>query len=378
MEQGTGFLPRPWSQSPYLSEVTPLKGLILSGGKGTRLRPITYTGAKQLVPVANKPVLFYAIEDLVEAGIRDIGIVVGDTKDQIQDAVGDGSRFGCKVTYIEQEAPLGIAHGVRIAEPFIGKDRFVLFLGDNFLRDGIVPLVERFASDPEMNAQILLYRVKNPQDFGVAELLDGMVTKVVEKPKEPKSDLAVIGIYMFDHHVFEAVNNIKPSARGELEITDTIQYLIDRGLRVHPHIISGWWIDTGKKDDMLEANRLILDTIETQILGHIDSASHVYNKVFIDKGVEIHNSVIRGPAIIGENTRIVNSYVGPFTSIYYGCEIVGSEIEHSIVLENSRIIDIHGRIEDSLIGRNVEISKSPIKPKAFKMMLGDYSKVGIL
>ena len=361
-----------------LLEVTPVKGLILSGGKGTRLRPITYTGAKQLVPVANKPVLFYAIEDLVEAGIHDIGIVVGDTKDQIQAAVGDGSQFRCKVTYIEQEAPLGIAHGVKIAEPFIGKDRFVLFLGDNFLRDGIVPLVENFANDVEMNAQILLYRVKNPQDFGVAELVDGVVARVVEKPKEPKSNLAVIGIYMFDHHVFEAVNNVKPSARGELEITDTIQYLIDHGFRVHPHVISGWWIDTGKKDDMLEANRLILDTLETQIHGTIDSASHVYNKVVVEKGAEIHNSVIRGPAIIGENTRIINSYVGPFTSIYYGCEVVGSEIEHSIILENSKIIDIQGRIEDSLIGRNVEIAKSPIKPKAFKMMLGDYSKVGIL
>ncbi|MBI2953631.1 MAG: glucose-1-phosphate thymidylyltransferase [Chloroflexi bacterium] len=355
-----------------------MKGLILSGGKGTRLRPITYTGAKQLVPVANKPVLFYAIEDLIEAGIRDIGIVVGDTRDQIKAAVGDGSDFGCRITYIEQEAPLGIAHGVKIAESFIGKDRFVLFLGDNFLRDGIVPLVERFADDPEMNSQILLYRVKNPQDFGVAELVDGLVARVVEKPKEPRSDLAVIGIYMFDHHVFEAVNRITPSARGELEITDTIQYLIDHGLRVHPHVIGGWWIDTGKKDDMLEANRLILDTMETQILGAIDATSEIYGKVVVGKGAEVHNSVIRGPVIVGENARIINSYVGPFTSINYDCEIIGSEIEHSIVLENSKIIDIHGRIEDSLIGRNVEIYKSPIKPKAFKMMLGDYSKVGIL
>ncbi|MDA8188949.1 MAG: glucose-1-phosphate thymidylyltransferase [Dehalococcoidales bacterium] len=355
-----------------------MKGLILSGGKGTRLRPITYTGAKQLVPVANKPVLFYAIEDLVEAGIADIGIVVGDTRDQIKAAVGDGSQFGCSVTYIEQEAPLGIAHGVKIAEQFVGKDRFVLFLGDNFLRDGIVPLVEKFATDPEMNSQILLYRVKNPQDFGVAELSNGVVSRVVEKPKEPKSDLAVIGIYMFDHHVFEAVHNIKPSARGELEITDTIQYLIDNGLHVHPHVITGWWIDTGKKDDMLEANRLILDTLESRILGTVDDSSQVYGKVVIEAGAEIRNSVVRGPVIIGANTRVVDSFVGPFTSIDYNCEIVGSEIEHSIVLENSKIIDIHGRVEDSLIGRNVEICKSEMKPKAFKMMLGDYSKVGIL
>ncbi|MBI4319066.1 MAG: glucose-1-phosphate thymidylyltransferase [Chloroflexi bacterium] len=353
-----------------------MKGLILSGGKGTRLRPITYTGAKQLVPVANKPVLFYAIEDLVEAGITDIGIVVGDTKDQIIAAVGDGSRFGCRTTYIEQPNPLGIAHGVKIAEQFIQGDRFVLFLGDNFVRDGIVPLVEEFARSP-FNAQILLYRVKNPQDFGVAELEDGRVVKVVEKPKEPRSDLAVIGIYMFDHHVFEAVNSIKPSARGELEITDTIQYLIDRGLHVNPQIIPGWWIDTGKKDDMLEANRLILETMETQILGAIDESSQVYGKVVIGRGAKIQNSVVRGPVIIGENTVICNAYVGPFTSIHYDCEVKGSEIEHSIVLENSKILDIHQRIEDSLIGRNVEITESTIRPKAYKLMLGDYSKVGI-
>ena len=354
-----------------------MKGLILSGGKGTRLRPITYTGAKQLVPVANKPVLFYAIEDLVEAGITDIGIVVGDTGDQIKAAVGDGCRFGCCVSYIEQEAPLGIAHGVKIAREFVKDDRFVLFLGDNFLRDGIVPLVEEFANS-RMNCQVLLYRVKNPQDFGVAELTDGKVTRVVEKPREPKSDLAVIGIYMFDHHVFEAVENIKPSARGELEITDTIQYLIDAGLDVRPHIITGWWIDTGKKDDMLEANRLILDTLDTKILGTVDAESQVYGKVVIEKGAEIRNSVIRGPVIIGENTRINNAYIGPFTSINYNCEVSGSEIEHSIVLENCRIIDIHERIEDSLIGRNVEITKSTLKPRAYKLMLGDYSKVGVL
>ncbi|MCL4459334.1 MAG: glucose-1-phosphate thymidylyltransferase [Chloroflexi bacterium] len=354
-----------------------MKGLILSGGKGTRLRPITYTGAKQLVPVANKPVLFYAIEDLVEAGINDIGIVVGDTKDQIMAAVGNGRQFDARITYIEQEAPLGIAHGVKIAESFLGKERFVLFLGDNFIRDGIVPLVRRFEDD-SLNCQILLYQVKNPQDFGVAELRDGRVVRLVEKPKEPKSDLAVIGIYMFDHHVFEAVHNIKPSARNELEITDTIQYLIDKGYTVHPEIISGWWIDTGKKDDLLEANRLILETFDTTILGSIDQKSQVYGKVVIQEGAEIKNSVLRGPIIIGEGTQISNSYIGPFTSIYHHCFIADSEIEHSIVLENSRIIDIHHRIEDSLIGRNVEISKSPTKPKAYKMMLGDYSKVGII
>ena len=354
-----------------------MKGLILSGGKGTRLRPITYTGAKQLVPVANKPVLFYAIEDLVEAGITDIGIVIGDTGDQIRAAVGDGSRFGCRVTYIPQDAPLGIAHGVKIARDFLGDDRFVLFLGDNFLRDGIVSLVDQFRNS-RVNSQILLYKVKNPQDFGVAELEGGLVTRVVEKPREPKSDLAVIGIYMFDHHVFEAVDNIKPSWRSELEVTDTIQYLIDKGLEVKPCVISGWWIDTGKKDDMLEADRLILDTFETKILGSVDPESNVYGKVVIEEGAVIQNSVIRGPVIIGENSRITNAYIGPFTAINYNCEIIGSEIEHSIVLENSRIVDIHDRIEDSLIGRNVEITKSMVKPRAYKLMLGDYSKVGIL
>lgn len=353
-----------------------MKGLILSGGKGTRLRPITYTGAKQLVPVANKPVLFYAIEDLVEAGITDIGIVVGDTGDQIRAAVGDGSRFDARVTYIVQEAPLGIAHGIKIARDFLGDERFVLFLGDNFIRDGIVDLVEEFRHGP-MNSQILLYRVRNPQDFGVAELVDGRVVKLVEKPREPRSDLAVIGIYMFDHHVFEAVNNIKPSARNELEITDTIQYLIDKGLTVAHHIINGWWIDTGKKDDMLEANRLILETFETTILGSVDAESQVYGKVVIAKGAEIRNSVIRGPAIIGEDTVISNAFIGPFTSIDHHCVVSNAEVEHSIIMENSRIIDIRSRIEDSLIGRNVEITHAEMKPKAYKMMLGDFSHVGV-
>ena len=353
-----------------------MKGLILSGGKGTRLRPITYTGAKQLVPVANKPVLFYAIEDLVEAGITDIGIVVGDTGDQIRAAVGDGSRFGASVTYIQQEAPLGIAHGIKIAQDFLGTERFVLFLGDNFIRDGIADLVNEFRDGPA-NSQILLYRVRNPQDFGVAEIADGRVVRLTEKPQHPRSDLAVIGIYMFDHNVFEAVNNIKPSARNELEITDTIQYLIDKGFLVQHHIITGWWIDTGKKDDMLEANRLILETFETSILGLVDADSQVHGKVVIEKGAELRNSVVRGPAIIGECTVIENSFVGPFTSIGHHCTIRNAEIEHSIIMENCRVIDIRSRIEDSLIGRNVEINHADTKPKAYKMMLADFSSVAV-
>ena len=354
-----------------------MKGLILSGGKGTRLRPITYTGAKQLVPVANKPVLFYAIEDLVEAGITEIGIVTGDTGDQIQAAVGDGSQFGASVTYIPQDAPRGLAHGVKISQEFLGEEPFVLFLGDNFIRDGIVSLVDEFRTSGA-NSQILLYRVANPESFGVADVRGNRIIRVVEKPKVPPSDLAIIGIYMFDHHVFEAIREIKPSARGELEITDTIQVLIDWGLTVVPKIITGWWIDTGKHADMLEANRLILETQEPETLGTVDDKSQVYGRVVIQKGAEVRNSVIRGPAIIGENTQVIDSYVGPFSSIYHDCLIQGSEIEHSIILEHSRIVDVPHRIEESLIGRNVEIARSPIKPRAYKFMLGDYSKVGIL
>jgi glucose-1-phosphate thymidylyltransferase len=354
-----------------------MKGLILSGGKGTRLYPLTYTGAKQLVPVANKPVLFYAIENLVEAGITDLGIVVGDTKDQIMAAVGDGSKFGAQVTYIEQPAPLGIAHGVKIAQDFIREDRFVLFLGDNFLRDGIAPLVRNFENEAPA-CQIHLYKVPNPQDFGVAELKDGRVVRLVEKPQTPQSDLAVIGIYMFDHHVFEAVNNIQPSARGELEITDTIQYLIDQGLKVSPQIIAGAWIDTGKPGDILEANRLVLEELQPRMEGQVDKDSQVNGKVTIERGARVKNSVIRGPAIIGEESEIINSYIGPFTSVYHHVLIEDSELEHCIVLEHSRIIDVESRIEDSLIGRYVEITRSPKKPKAYKMTLGDHSKVGIL
>jgi glucose-1-phosphate thymidylyltransferase len=338
---------------------------------------LTYTGAKQLIPIANKPVLFYAIEDLVEAGVTDIGIIVGDTGDQVRAAVGDGSQFGARVTFIPQDAPLGIAHAVKISHEFVGDDSFVLFLGDNFIRDGIVDLVNEFRSGA-MNAQILLYRVANPEAFGVAEVRGRHVVRVVEKPKQPPSDLAIIGIYMFDHHVFDAIERIKPSARGELEITDTIQMLIDRGHVVEPKIITGWWIDTGKHADLLEANRLILETQEPLNEGSIDETSQVLGRVVIQRGAEIRNSVIRGPAIIGEHTRIVDSYVGPFTSIYHHCYIQSSEIEHSIILEQSQVVDVPVRIEESLIGRNVEIARANLKPRAYKLMLGDYSKVGLV
>ena len=354
-----------------------MKGLILSGGKGTRLRPITYTSAKQLVPVANRPALFRVLDAVTGAGIKDIGIVVGDTAPEIKAAVGDGSRWGARVTYIRQEAPLGLAHAVKISEDFLGHDRFVMFLGDNVIEGGIASLVEQFAVS-DWNAQIVLKQVEDPRQFGVAELRDGRVVRLVEKPKDPPSNLALVGIYMFDHHVFEAVNAIKPSWRGELEITDAIQYLIDMGYEVYPYIHEGWWIDTGKMEDMLEANRLVLETIEPRTEGLVDADSKVNGKVVIEKDAQIVNSTVRGPAIIGERTKVVNAYIGPFTSIYHDCLIADCEIEHSILMDNCKVVDVHHRIEDSLIGRNVEIIRSPVKPRAYKMVLGDHSKVGIL
>ncbi|MGC8786022.1 MAG: glucose-1-phosphate thymidylyltransferase [Anaerolineae bacterium] len=354
-----------------------MKGLILSGGKGTRLYPLTYTCAKQLVPIANKPVLFRVIEAIKEAGITDIGIVVGDTAAEIKEAVGDGSRWEVNITYIPQEAPLGLAHAVKIAQDFLGEERFVMFLGDNVIQGGISGLVKQFEAN-DYNCQIVLTRVAHPQQYGVAVLKNGAVVRLVEKPRDPPSNLALVGIYMFDHHVFEAVNNIRPSWRNELEITDAIQYLVDHGYKVYPYIHEGWWIDTGAPGDMLDANRLVLDELEPKVEGYVDRDSKLIGKVTIQKGAEIIGSVIRGPAIIGEETRIVNSYVGPFTSIYHHVVVEKSEIEHSIVLEHSRIIDIPQRIENSLIGRNVEIVRSPLLPKAYKMTLGDHSKVGLL
>jgi len=356
-----------------------MKGLILSGGKGTRLYPITYTSAKQLVPVANKPVLFRVIEAIQDAGIDDIGIVVGDTAAEIKEAVGTGRRWGVKITYIQQEAPLGLAHAVKVSRDFLGDDRFVMFLGDNAIEGGISGLIGEF-KDSDYDCQIVLTPVENPSRYGVAELDPDSrrVIRLVEKPRNPPSNLILVGIYMFNEHVWEAVNAIKPSWRGELEITDAIQYLVDKGYNVHPYVHRGWWIDTGEPDEMLQANDLVLDEIEHHIEGYIDRDSQVNGKVTIGKGAEIINSRIRGPAIIGEDTRLVNAYVGPFTSIYHHVLIEDSEIEHSIVLEHSQIIDIPYRIADSLIGRNSIITRSPIKPKALKMTLGDHSNVGIL
>ena len=354
-----------------------MKGLILSGGKGTRLYPLTYTSAKQLIPVANKPVLFRVVETLREAGISDIGVVVGDTASEIKNAVGDGSRWGVKITYIPQEAPLGLAHAVKISRDFLGDDRFVMFLGDNVIQGGLAPLLRGFAGS-DYNCQIVLTRVAEPEHYGIAQLDNGRIVRLIEKPKQPPSDLAPVGIYMFDSNIFEAVSAIKPSWRGELEITDAIQYLVDKGYRVFPHVHTGWWIDTGKPIDMLAANSLVLEEINHTVEGHVDKDSILEGKVTVEQGAEIINSRIRGPAIIGQDTRIVNSYVGPFTSIYHHCVIENSEIEHSIVLEHCHIADVPARVEDSLIGRHVQLTRSPIKPKAYKLTLGDHSQVGIL
>ncbi len=355
-----------------------MKGLILSGGKGTRLRPLTYTSAKQLVPVANKPVLFFGIESIVAAGITEIGIIVGETKDEIKAAVGDGSQFGARVTYIEQDAPRGLAHAVMIAEDFIGDDSFVMYLGDNLIAGGITSLVEEF-QELGCNSEILLAEVPNPQQFGVAELTaDGRVERLVEKPAEPRSNLALVGVYMFDAKIFESVHRIRPSARGELEITDAIQDLIDRGLSVHPHKIRGWWKDTGKLEDMLEANHIVLESMNIPHGGHATSAGNrIEGRVQLGANTELHDCVVRGPAVIGNGVRLSHTFVGPYTSIGDGCRLSHCEIENSIVLADSEISDVPLRIDGSLIGRNVRIARPDIKPKAYRFMLGDNSEVGI-
>lgn len=358
-----------------------MKGLILSGGKGTRLRPLTYTSAKQLVPVANKPVLFFGIESIVAAGITELGIVVGDTKDEIKAAVGDGSQFGAQVTYIEQDAPRGLAHAVMIAEDFIGDDSFVMYLGDNLIAGGITSLVEEF-QELGCNSEILLAEVPNPQQFGVAELTaDGRVERLVEKPAEPRSNLALVGVYMFDSKIFESVHRIKPSARGELEITDAIQDLIDRGLTVHPHKVQGWWKDTGKLEDMLEANHIVLESMNIPRGRKTDEdgadGNRIEGRVLLGKDVELNDCVVRGPAVIGDGARLSHTFVGPYTSIGEGCRLSHCEIENSIVLAGSEIDDVPLRIDGSLIGRNVRIARTDIKPKAYRFMLGDNSEVGI-
>ncbi|MEP7292458.1 MAG: glucose-1-phosphate thymidylyltransferase [Chloroflexota bacterium] len=356
-----------------------MKGLILSGGKGTRLRPLTFTRAKQLIPVANKPVLMRVIETIRDAGITEIGIVVGDNGSEIAEAVGNGDRWGVNITYIPQEAPLGLAHAVKTAQPFIGEDSFVMFLGDNVIQGGISDLIRDFDSH-DWNSQIVLKAVDDPTAFGVAKLrADGSIEQLIEKPKHPPSNLALVGIYMFDKRIFEAVNAIKPSGRGEYEITDAIQWLITQGYVVRPHIHQGWWIDTGKQKDMLEANCCVLDEILPTIAPDaLIENSEIDRRVTVERGARIKNSVIHGPTIIGEDVVIEDAYVGPYTSIYHHVTLQGCEIERSIVLEYSSIRHLNVRLHGCLIGRDVKVTRNDEKPRALTLNLGDHSSVSIV
>ena len=371
-----------------------MKALVLAGGRGTRLRPITHTRAKQLVPVANKPVLFFGLESIAAAGIKEVGIIVSDPREMLQPdhrtgelvtvlvnsqaeiraAVGDGSRFGLKVTYIQQEAPLGLAHAVKIAEDFMAGDSFVMYLGDNLIKDGITHFVREFDAE-KPDAQILLAKVARPWEFGVAELEGERVVRLEEKPKAPKSDLALVGVYLFTSSIFDAVRAIQPSPRGELEITDAIQHMISTKKNVRSHVIHGWWKDTGRVEDLLEANRIVLADLATRIDGTVDSATVIEGAVQIGAGTVVERSHLRGPLVIGANAVVKDSYVGPFTALADGVQLSVCEIEHSIVLDNSHIHDIGRRIESSLIGRDVVVTSTEVRPAAHRLMLGDSSRV---
>ncbi len=354
-----------------------MKGLITSGGRGTRLRPLSHTHNKHLLPVANKPMIFYGVEAMVEAGITEVGIIVSrEDAHEVRRALGDGSRWGAGFTYIEQEAPLGLAHCVRIAEPFIGRDPFVFYLGDNLIVGGIRRFTEAFQRQG-CSCLLVLARVPDPERFGVPEFRDGRIVRVEEKPRKPKSPYAVAGIYCYDRRIFEAVRAIKPSARGELEISDAHQYLLDHGARVDHVEVTGWWKDTGKPDDLLEANRLALEAIvhDGAVHGTVDAASDIAGKVMIGKGARITNSQIRGPVIIGEQAVIERSSIGPFTSIGNGCEVRHSEVEYSILMEGCRIVDAATRIERSLLGREVQIVRCDTTPRTQKFIVGDQSRI---
>jgi len=356
-----------------------LKGLILSGGRGTRLRPITYTSAKQLVPVANKPVLFFGIEAMAQAGIRQVGIIIApETGDEIRAAAGDGSRFGVEITYIVQDEPAGLAHAVLTAEPFLSDSPFVMYLGDNLLQGGMTELVAAFR-EHEPHALILLTSVPDPENYGVAELGPGGkgVVRLVEKPVDPPSDLALVGVYMFTPLIHTAAKAIQPSARGELEITDAIQWLVDEGRTVESHIVRGWWKDTGRLDDMLEANRLILETFERRVEGELIDAQ-VDGRVVVEPGAVLERATVRGPAIIGAGAVIRDAYIGPYTAVGAGCTVESAEVEHSILLEGSSVTNLDGRMESSLLGKDVRISRGARQPRAYRFMVGDNSEIGIL
>ena len=356
-----------------------MKALILAGGAGTRLRPITHTRAKQLVPVANKPILFYGIEAMVSAGITEIGVIVGDTRDEVMAALGDGSAFGAAITYLPQDQPLGLAHCVLIARDFLGDDDFVMYLGDNLLEQDLAAFVDAFrtarAGDQPPDAQILLKQVPDPHRFGIAELdASGDVVRLVEKPADPPSDLALVGVYLFDAGIHEAVASIEPSPRGELEITDAIQWLVDQGRRVRCELLTGWWIDTGKLTPLLEANRLLLERIEPTIEGTVDESSVIDGRVHIGAGATITGSTIRGPVSIGPGAVIENAFIGPFSAIGARCRVVSSEIEHSVLMDDSSVIDVP-RLEDSLIGSHAEVMRSRRKPRALRLMVGDHCQI---
>ena len=355
-----------------------LKGLILSGGAGTRLRPITHTSAKQLVPVANKPVLFYGIEALVDAGVTEIGIIIApETGDEIREAAGDGSAFGAEITYIVQDKPAGLAHAVLTAEEFIGGSPFVMYLGDNLLADGLRGLVSTFREE-EPDALILLTPVDDPQSYGVAELDGERIVRLVEKPKDPPSNLALVGVYLFAPPIFEAARALEPSWRGELEITEAIQSLIEEGKTVKSEVVSGWWKDTGQLADMLEANRLVLEELETRVEGEVDEDSKIEGRVIVEPGAVVANSVVRGPAVIGAGARIEDAYIGPYTSIGDDVCVRRSEVEHSIILAGSVVEDLGTRMEASLLGRDVKLTRSEGMPKTLRMLVGDNSEIKMI
>jgi glucose-1-phosphate thymidylyltransferase len=350
-----------------------MKALVLSGGEGSRLRPITHTNAKQLIPVANKPILFYGLEAIRDAGIREVGIVVGQTWAEVEAAVGDGSAFGLSVTYLQQDAPRGLAHAVLVAREFVGDDPFVMYLGDNVMLEGLSRFVARFERH-RPNAQIFLARVPEPERFGVAVLDGDRVVRLVEKPREHISDLALVGVYLFDATVLEAAAATRPSWRDELEITDAIQYLIDTGRTVRAEMVSGWWKDTGKSEDLLEANRLMLSTLAGRIDGQVDAASRLAGAVVIEPGAKVIGSAVRGPAIVGENTVVEGSLIGPHTSISYGCRVTDSEIENSIVMENCVIEGVDG-LADSVLGKEVHVRRSTTPPAMHRLIAGDHSQI---
>jgi glucose-1-phosphate thymidylyltransferase len=350
-----------------------MKALVLSGGKGTRLRPLTFTTAKQLIPVANKPILGYVLDYISQAGITDVGVIIApETGQDVKNYVKDGSAWNVKVTYIPQE-PLGLAHAVKTARDFLGEDDFIMYLGDNLIGKGVNELVAKFKKN-NLDALILLKEVEDPTRFGIAVLdKKGNVTKLVEKPKTPPSNLGLVGVYVFSNKIHQSIDRIGPSWRGELEITDAIQELINLGHRVEAEKLDNWWLDIGKKDDILYANARVLDEYVKRDIRTETTESKIEGRVAIQKGTKITNSVIRGPSIIGENCVIQDSFIGPYTSVGNQTQIIGSSIEYCVILENAFIKGVE-RLEESLVGRNTKIIKNQ-KQKTLKVHVGDYSEV---